>query len=111
VDNKKKISLHDIKTEILKCLDEKGIEVKNIILFDSRSKEDYSEYSDYDFLIITKKTLPIKEKMKIAKAVRIALAELYIYSDIIINSEEEKEFKKNRIGYLTRYALKEGIKI
>ncbi|HON06670.1 MAG TPA: nucleotidyltransferase domain-containing protein [Verrucomicrobiota bacterium] len=106
---KKETSL--LKTEILKCLDKSGVKVSRIILFGSRAKGNYSKFSDYDFLIITKQTLPIEQKMEIAKEIRIALAQLHIASDIIINSEEEVELKKNKIGYVTRYAIKEGVTI
>jgi len=104
----REISLKEIKAEILKCLKEIRVSVKQIILFGSRAKGNYSKFSDYDFLIITNETFTIREKMEIAKKVRMALAELYIHADVIINSEEEAEFKKNKIGYVTRYALKEG---
>jgi predicted nucleotidyltransferase len=103
--------LQNIKAEILRCLEGMQVSMKSIILFGSRAIGDFSKYSDYDFLIITEKTYSIKEKMEIAKAIRKALAELYIPTDIIINSEEEVEYKKNKIGYVTRYALKEGVSI
>jgi len=100
-----------IKEEILKTLNEKGIRIKRIILFGSRARGEATKLSDYDFLIITEKTFPIREKMRIAKAVRKALSEFLIPSDVIINSEEEVEIKKNRIGCITRYAIEEGIVI
>ncbi|MGB9772527.1 MAG: nucleotidyltransferase domain-containing protein, partial [Bacteroidota bacterium] len=92
-----------------KCLNEMGVSIKQVILFGSRARGDYSKNSD--FLIITERTFGFKEKMQIASATRRALAELYVYADIVINSEEEVEIKKGRIGCVTRYALKEGIKI
>lgn len=107
----KEISLKDMKSEILKCLDKMGVSVKHIILFGSRARGDSSKYSDYDFLIITDKTYSFKEKMAISKEVNRILARSLIPSDIIINSEEEVEQKKNRIGSVTRYAIKEGVKI
>ena len=82
-----------------------------IILFGSRARGEATKLSDYDFLIITEKTFPIREKMRIAKAVRKALSELLVPSDVIINSEEEVEIKKDRIGCITRYAIEEGIVI
>jgi hypothetical protein len=57
------------------------------------------------------KTFPIREKMGIAKVARKALSEFLVPSDVIINSEEEVEIKKNRIGCITRYAIEEGIVI
>ncbi len=75
MDNMKEKSIEDIKVEIWKCLDEMSVTVKNIILFGSRARGDFSKFSDYDFLIVTEKTFTIKEKMKIAKRIRVALAE------------------------------------
>lgn len=107
----KEITLKRIKEEILKCFNEIGISVKKIILFGSRARGDFSTKSDYDFLIIIDKTLDFKEKMKIASTIRRKLAQIFIFADIIINSEEEVEIKKERIGCVTRYALREGIVI
>jgi len=100
-----------IKKHLLNTLNEMGVVVKSIILFGSRAKGEFSKSSDYDFLIIVNKTYDFKEKMKIRKKLNQTLAKLLIPSDIIINSEEEIEYKKNRIGCITRYALKEGIKL
>lgn len=107
----KEITLKRIKEEILKCFNEIGISVKKIILFGSRARGDFSTKSDYDFLIIIDKTLDFKEKMKIASTIREKLAQIFVFADIIINSEEEVEIKKERIGCVTRYALREGIVI
>ncbi|MCL0057329.1 nucleotidyltransferase domain-containing protein [Dehalococcoidia bacterium] len=111
MDNTKEKSIEDIKAEIWECLDEMGVTVKNIILFGSRARGDFSKSSDYDFLIVTEKTFTIKEKMKIAKKIRVVLAEFYIPADIIIKSEEELENFRHRIGTVTREALKEGMEI
>lgn len=111
MSSSKEISIRDIKAEILKCLRGMGVSVKDIILFGSRARGDFSKYSDYDFLIIIDKTFSVREKMQIASAIRKALAELDVFADIIINSEKEAEIKRDRIGCVTRYALKEGIKI
>jgi predicted nucleotidyltransferase len=92
----KEISQPEIKATILRCLDELGVKLSQIILFGSRARGDYSKFSDYDFLIVTKDTFPIKEKMKIAASIRTALAELYVSVDVIINSEEEIAHKKIR---------------
>jgi predicted nucleotidyltransferase len=103
--------LHEIKTQILKVLDDMDISVKQIVLFGSRARGNFLRDSDFDFLIITGASFDFKEKMQIAAAIRKKLAELYVNADIIINSEEEIKLKRNRIGCVTRYALKEGIKL
>lgn len=100
-----------IKKEILQALSEMEVTVKDIILFGSRARKEYTKYSDYDFLIIVDKSYSFKEKMRIRKKINQVLAKLLIPSDIIINSEEEIKHKKDRIGCITRYAIREGNKI
>ena len=46
-----------IKEAILKTLELLGLGAAKIILFGSRARGDFSKYSDYDILIITKKKL------------------------------------------------------
>jgi len=105
----KEKSLSEIKAEILKCLKELGVEVEKIILFGSRARGDSSSSSDYDFLIITERTFSIEEKREIVAGIKEVLVNLYIPSDIIIKSEEEVEYFKDKIGSVVRQALKEGI--
>ena len=100
-----------IKETIIKVLNNSGVKVKNIVLFGSRARDDFSKYSDYDLLIITEKTFTIEEKMEIFKKVNQALAKLLIPSDIIIKSMEEVEHLKYQIGVVVREALKEGVEI
>jgi len=102
-------SLEEIKAEIIKSLERRGISVKKIILFGSRARGDSSSSSDYDFLIITERTFSIEEKREIVAGIKEVLVNLYIPSDIIIKSEEEVEYFKDKIGSVVRQALKEGI--
>ena len=103
VDNK------TIKEQIMKSLDDMGISVGNIILFGSRARGDYNEDSDYDILIITKETFSIKEKMCIFNKVNDILAKMLIPCDIIIKSQDEVEYLRDKIGSVTREAVEEGI--
>jgi len=98
-----------IKEEIIKCLNEMGVKIKSIILFGSRARGQYTKYSDWDFLIIVKGNISLKEKRKIAKAIRERLADFYIPCDVIVKSENEIEYYKDFIGTVSREALKEGI--
>lgn len=109
--NRKELSIEEIKAEILKSLKNMDVEIKKIILFGSRARGNYSKQSDYDFLIITEKTFPIKEKMKIKKKINQTLANLLIPCDIIVKSEEEVEYLKHQIGMVVREAIKEGVEI
>ncbi|MFH1258961.1 MAG: nucleotidyltransferase domain-containing protein [Elusimicrobiota bacterium] len=84
-----------------------GVSVKQIMLFGSRAKGNYSKYSDYDFLVITKRLFPIKEKRRISKIIRENLSKFPV--DIIIESEEEVKTLRNEIGTVVREAMKEGV--
>ncbi len=100
-----------IKKIIKEVLKEFRVNLKALILFGSRAKGNENKYSDWDFLIIVKEDLSFPKKRKIAKEIRVRLAESFIPCDIIIKSESEIEYYKNFIGSITRQALKEGIKI
>ena len=101
--------LKEMKEKIMNSLDEMGISVENIILFGSRARGDYDEDSDYDILIVTKETFPFKEKMRIANKANGITAKMLIPCDIIIKSIDEIEYFRDKIGSVTREALREGI--
>jgi len=105
IDNK------TIKEQIMNSLDEMGISVENIILFGSRARGDYNEDSDYDLLIVTRETFSFKEKTKISGEIRNRLIKLRISSDIIIKSNDEIDYFRDKIGCVTREALREGISL
>ena len=79
-----------------------------IILFGSRSRGDFNRYSDYDILIIAKQRLTIKEKRRYASAVRKKLADMEIDTDVIIKTEEDITYYKDKIGSVKREAILEG---
>lgn len=103
------ISKLQIKTLILEVLKKFKVEIKEIILFGSRARGDNTQYSDWDFLLIVKKTISLKRKRTVAKAIRVKLADIYIDCDVVIKSENELDYYKDFIGSITREALKEGI--
>jgi len=105
------VTKEQIKGIILSTAEEIGVKIKDIILFGSRAQGNNKDVSDWDLLIVTEKTYNIKKKMQIREKINKKLAELLIPCDIIINSEKEVEIKREKIGYVTRYAIKEGIKI
>jgi len=83
----------------------------NVLLFGSRSRKDYSVDSDYDFLVITKKSFDIRQKRLYKSQLRKKLAKYKIPADILIQSEAEVKVKKEIIGHIIREILKEGISI
>ena len=82
-----------------------------ILLFGSRARKDYSNDSDYDFLIITRDTYDIQQKMQYQSLLRKKLAKHKIPADILIQSEAEIKIKKEIIGHIVRRIMKEGISI
>ena len=82
-----------------------------IILFGSRGKGVNCEDSDYDVMVITPKELMIREKQKYASLIRSALAKKMIDIDIIIKTETDVEYYKDKIGSIVNSALADGISL
>ncbi len=83
-----------------------------IILFGSMAKGTADKHSDYDLLVISPTTIPINEKMGWRGKIDDALYEaLHTPIDILLNSEEEVERKKNLLGSIVRSAIKEGVEL
>ncbi|RKY88219.1 nucleotidyltransferase domain-containing protein [candidate division KSB1 bacterium] len=99
------------KQIIVEEINKFGLEVKMFFLFGSRVKGNYTKDSDWDFYIIVDKDLDFAHKRKLNAQIRRRLAELRIPNDIIIQSESVAEKRKNDVGYLIYYVLKEGVRI
>ncbi len=82
-----------------------------IVLFGSRARNENTEESDYDLLIITKTTMPISEKREFRSKIRKSLISYDILSDIIIESEQEILNKKQLTGHIVKNAIEEGVEI
>ncbi|PKP60831.1 MAG: hypothetical protein CVT88_01755 [Candidatus Altiarchaeales archaeon HGW-Altiarchaeales-1] len=105
----KTIEDKDIKAEILKCLNEMGTNVKNILLFGSRATGKYDKYSDWDFLIVVKENMTLTRKREVAHKIRKRLAEFYMPCDVLVRSEKEVEERKNVIGSIIKSVIKESV--
>ena len=80
-----------------------------ILLFGSRARKDNAIDSDYDLLVITKETIDIRKKRTIKSMVRKELARFKIPADILIQSEDEINLKKEITGHILKQALREGV--
>jgi predicted nucleotidyltransferase len=87
------------------------LDYDRIILFGSRAREDFSERSDYDILVVLRKNITIDEKMKLLVRLRNDLAHKGIDADIILKSIDEAEYYRDKIGSVVRTALNEGVAI
>ncbi len=99
------------KTQIIKQISLNFFPTCVVLLFGSRARNDYTEDSDYDLLIITNKEFDIREKREYKAKIRKLLAKEKIPVDILIQSKKEIESKKEITGHIVKQALKEGIKI
>ncbi len=100
-----------IQTKIIKQTSLQFFPTCAILLFGSRARNDFAEDSDYDFLIITENELSITKKREFKAKIRRILAQQKIPADILIQSKQEIEIKKNITGHIVKQALKEGVKI
>jgi predicted nucleotidyltransferase len=80
-----------------------------ILLFGSRARKDNSSDSDYDFLVITRDTIDIRKKRTLKSLMRKELAKFKIPADILIQSEEEINSKKDITGHILKKVLREGV--
>lgn len=80
-----------------------------ILLFGSRARKDNTVDSDYDLLVITRETIDVSKKRTLKAMMRKELARFKIPSDIIIQSEEEINTKKEIVGHILKQVLKEGV--
>ncbi len=101
--------LEKSKKIIQEILEQNNIKLIKIYLFGSRARGDFDKNSDFDFFIIIDKDLKFTEKIEINTQIRRKLAENGISADIILQFEKKVEERKNNVGYLSYYVLKEGI--
>ena len=81
-------------------------------MFGSRARGDFSEYSDYDILIVTKEKINKKEKNEMENEIRREVAKkLFVAIDTVFIDKESFEKYKDVKGCLIRIVNKEGIVI
>lgn len=104
--NKNSDSLSIIRETVCKLLPE-----SKVLLFGSRARKDFDSDSDYDFLVITQQPLDISKKRFLKSMLRKELARFKIPADILIQSEEEINLKKEITGHIVKQVLKEGVRL
>jgi predicted nucleotidyltransferase len=83
-----------------------------ILLFGSRARGNQDLYSDYDLLIITSRTLTPNEKVAWSTRLNKALVKaVNAPFDLLINSKEEVEQKRELPGHIIRSILREGVSL
>ncbi len=80
-----------------------------IMLFGSRARSDAHPDSDYDILIIIRDQITPREKIVLRTNIRKELLKQDIRSDILIQSIDEIERKKNLPGHIIRNLMKDAV--
>jgi predicted nucleotidyltransferase len=100
-----------IKELIMKSLEMFNISIFNIILFGSRVRNNFTEDSDWDFLIIINNDITRNEKKEISHQIRKDLAAYDLLCDVLIKSKKEVIQLKKRVVSITKTAIEEGIQL
>ncbi len=83
-----------------------------VLLFGSRARNTNAVYSDYDLLIITPNEFLAKDKItlesKISKSLVYAIHSPF---DVVLESQEGLEAKRNAKGLIFYHALKDAIEL
>ena len=94
-------------------LEEIGVAYFNILLFGRRTGQDFEEESDWDFLIIVKKNLDLKEKRELWYKIYRRFHEYFpfIAIDIILKDEQSFEKEKKVANTISNEVYQEGVKV
>ena len=83
-----------------------------VLLFGSRARENDTKYSDYDILVITQQAYAPREKINWESKISKALVNLLRAPfDLILQSDEEINLRKNSKGHIVYYAMKDAVKL
>jgi len=99
------------KAIITEEVEQAGYRVLRILLFGSRARGEARPYSEWDFFVIIDREIPREEKSSITTKVSLRFAELGLYADVILQSQETVEAHRDNTGFLAYYVLKEGVAI
>ena len=83
----------------------------NIYLFGSRARQNNTEISDYDILVVISENLSLKEKVNISEKIKANLAKYLFDVDLVIKSKEELNLQKNIKGHLIRTIFPEMVSL
>ncbi len=86
----------------------KEVSPKKLIFFGSRAKNNYSEESDIDLLVIEEEGFNNRSRRKEIAKILISLKGLMTPTDIIVYSEAEIENWKNVRNHIIHKAINEG---
>jgi len=104
-------TLRKAKVIITEEIEQAGYRVRRILLFGSRARGEARPDSDWDFFVLTDREPTYPELRDIATRIRRRFVKAGFWGDVFIQSEEVAQKRKGNTGFLTYYALKEGVEI
>lgn len=89
-----------------------NIQVQDVLLFGSRTTKNFRPDSDWDFLIITQKSVERTLKRKILSQIRRRLIFEYdIDSDLLVLPKDDISSATKDVGRVSYYAMRDGIPV
>jgi predicted nucleotidyltransferase len=80
-----------------------------VLRFGADARGETDPESDYDIRVITERSLDIKSKFALRTRIRRRLLERGIRCDVLIQSGQEMQTKKELPGHIVRSALRDGV--
>jgi predicted nucleotidyltransferase len=99
----------EIKRVIRNFCGELGLICQKVILFGSRARGGFDQFSDYDVMVILDGEVSIEDKMVLSKKITQTLAEQLLDIDVIVKTAKEVEYYGNKVGNVVKFALMEGV--
>lgn len=103
--------LRRAKAIITDEVEKAGCRLVRLILFGSRARGDARPDSDWDFYVVIDTDLPIAQRRGLATRIRRRFVSGGFYGDVLIQSQDVVRDREGDTGYLTYYALKEGVEL
>ena len=100
----------EVIAKLKSILEEIGVDYTNILLFGSRTGKDFEEESDWDFLIVVKGNLDLKEKRELWHKIYRRFHDYlpFVSVDMILKDEQSFEDENNVANTISNEVYLEG---
>ena len=82
-----------------------------VVLFGSRVRDDSTDQSDLDILVILKDSMAPRDKLKLSTELRKRLAVELLDADVLVKDRQDVEYLRDKCGSVVRNALREGVSL
>ncbi len=99
------------KAIIAEEVEKEGCRLVRLILFGSRARADTRPDSDWDFYAVINADLSVPQRRALATRIRRRFVRTGFYGDVFIQSQQVVRQREGDTGYLTYYAMKDGVEL